>query len=279
MKIIYSPKSLEYSQVGHPESPERVRSSYDYLKDKFEIIEPDSVDENVVLLAHTKDHFQRVKTGQFFDYDTPNYSNIFEIAIESVSAAVTAMNLALTGEACFSLMRPPGHHASADKLEGFCYFNNIAIAVMKAFEKVDKVAIIDFDCHHGNGTQNIFLGNEKVKYLSLHQSPLYPGTGLKSEDNCINYPLPAGTGEDDFLNAFSEGLNRVADFKPDLIAVSAGFDSFTEDPITGMCLELTTFKKIGQSIKALDLPTFSVLEGGYSDKLKECIEQYLIGLE
>ena len=279
MKIIYSPKSLEYSQAGHPESPERVRSSYDYLKDKFEIIEPDLVNENDVMLAHTKVHYQQVKTGQFFDYDTPNYSNIFEIAIESVSAAVTAMNLALTGEACFSLMRPPGHHASADKLEGFCYFNNIAIAVMKALKEIDKVAIIDFDCHHGNGTQNIFMGNKKVMYLSLHQSPLYPGTGLRTEQNCINYPLPAGTGEDVFLNTFSEGLNQVADFKPDLIAVSAGFDSFIEDPITDMCLELTTFNKIGQSIKALDLPTFSILEGGYADRLKECIEKYMIGLE
>jgi len=161
---------------------------------------------------------------------------------------------------------------------GFCYFNNIAVAAARALDKVSKVAIIDFDCHHGNGTQDIFMGHEKVLYVSLHQSPLYPGTGTRTELNCLNYPVSAGTEEAAYLETLSDALGEVDHFSPDLIAVSAGFDTFREDPITNLDLDIPTFEKIGNEIKALGKPVFSVLEGGYSAKMPQCVQSYLRGL-
>jgi acetoin utilization deacetylase AcuC-like enzyme len=176
-------------------------------------------------------------------------------------------------------MRPPGHHAAKNNLGGFCYFNNIAIACLKAQEHVKKIAVVDFDCHHGNGTEDIFLGKENLLYLSLHQSPLYPGTGLKSKDNCINFPLAASTTPDQFLAVFEEGLKEMKKFNPDLLAVSAGFDSYKLDPITNLTLEKSTYKEIGRQLAAIQRPVFAILEGGYSKDLPDCIYQFLSGLE
>ncbi len=280
MKILFSPKCLEYSQPGHPESPNRVSASYNYLKDKegFEFIEPAPCEEKDILLAHTQSLLSEVKSGRFFDYDTPSFPNIFEIASLSAGAAIEAMKLALSGENAFSLMRPPGHHATRNSLGGFCYFNNIAIASLTALEQVKTVAIVDFDCHHGNGTEDIVLGRKDILYLSLHQSPLYPGTGLHSRENCINYPLPADTTPDEYLSAFEKGLKEIKSFNPDLLAVSAGFDTYKHDPITGILLEKETYREIGKMLSALEKPVFAILEGGYSRDLPECIYQFLIGL-
>src|SRR5262249_13030874 len=149
--------------------------------------------------------------------------------------------------------------------------NNIAIAVAKVLQQEDrKVAILDFDCHHGNGTEDIFRGNERVLFTSLHQSPCYPGTGLTSEDNCINYPLPPGTAPLQFLAALDKAINEIRNFKPDLLAVSAGFDAYKDDPITQMGLEIKTFQEIGRHIADFTqskLPCFAVLEGGYAPEL------------
>lgn len=187
--------------------------------------------------------------------------------------------LALNGEKSFSLMRPPGHHASRVRLGGFCYFNNIAIASLKAREKVERIAIVDFDCHHGNGTEDIFLGKKDFLYLSLHQSPLYPGTGLVSRENCINYPLPPYTDPAKYLSTLDEGLKKVKHFNPDLLAISAGFDAYKHDPITNLLLEKETYREIGGMLSSLGRPMFAVLEGGYSPDLPECIYQFLIGME
>ncbi len=182
-------------------------------------------------------------------------------------------------EKAFSLMRPPGHHATRNDLGGFCYFNSIAIASLKAKEIIGKVAIVDFDCHHGNGTEDIMLGKKDFLYLSLHQSPLYPGTGLRSRENCINYPLLARTSPEHYLTVLAEGLKEVEKFKPDLLAISAGFDSYKLDPITSLSLEQETYGEIGRMLSALKTPTFAVLEGGYSRDLAECVYQFLAGLE
>lgn len=280
MKILFSPKCLEYSQPGHPESPNRVSAAYNYLNDKkeFEFIEPLPCSDDDILLVHTQGLLSEVKEGKFFDFDTPSYPNIFEIARLSAGAAIEAMKLALGGEKAFSLMRPPGHHAAKNSLGGFCYFNNIAIASLKALKQVAKIAIIDFDCHHGNGTENIVLGRKDILYLSLHQSPLYPGTGLRSKENCINYPMPADTTSNEYLSVFEEGLKQVKSFNPDLLAVSAGFDAYKLDPITNILLEKDTYREIGKMLSALGIPLFAILEGGYSRDLPECIYQFLIGL-
>ena len=170
---------------------------------------------------------------------------------------------------------------------GFCYFNNIAIAVARVLEgkgsgghrpPLQRVAIVDFDCHHGNGTEDVFLGNERVLYVSFHQSPCYPGTGLHSRQNCRNYPLPPDTGEETYLAAFDQGLDEVKKFKPQLLAISAGFDAHKGDPITQMGLEVETFGKIGERLRVLDVPNFAVLEGGYGAWFTACVEVFVESL-
>ena len=281
MKIFYSPKCLEYSQPGHPESPERVQATHHHLKEKgFNFSAPELCTKEDILLAHTQELLDSIQKESFFDFDTPKFPGIFDIARLSAGSAINAAEHCMeSSEKAFSLMRPPGHHATKSSLGGFCYFNSIAIASLRAKENCGKVAVIDFDCHHGNGTEDILLGREDFLYLSLHQSPLYPGTGQKSMGNCINYPLAASTTPEKYIEIFAEGLKKVKDFGPDLIAVSAGFDSYRLDPITNLTLELETYKKIGSMISEIKKPTFSVLEGGYSRDLPECIYQYLSGLE
>ncbi len=281
MKIFYSPKCLEYSQPGHPESPVRVSATYNYLKEKgFEFIEPNPSTDEDILLAHTPALLDSVRKENFFDFDTPSFPGIYNIAKLSAGCAIDAAMYCLnTGEKAFSLMRPPGHHATKNSLGGFCYFNNIAIASLRAKEKVGKVAIVDFDCHHGNGTEDIFLGNKDFLYLSLHQSPLYPGTGLGSRENCINYPLSAQTSPAEYLSVLEQGLEKVQKFDPDLLAISAGFDTYKLDPITSFSLEKETYWKIGRMLAGLQKPAFSILEGGYSRDLAGCIYEFLTGLE
>jgi acetoin utilization deacetylase AcuC-like enzyme len=279
MKIVFTRKCLEYSQAGHPESAARVKSSADLLRGRYEFVEPTVASEETIGLVHPTEHLIRVKSRSFVDWDTPAYEGIYDYARLSVGAAVQAAELALGGDPAFSLMRPPGHHAGRDSVSGFCYFNNIAIAVRKVLQDIERIAIIDFDCHHGNGTQSIFLGDSRVLYVSLHQSPLYPGTGLTRKENCLNYPIPAGTGENEYMKVFRSALTELIQFNPSMIAVSAGFDAFKDDPITDMGLDIGTFERIGEEIHKLNEPTFSILEGGYADRLGDCIAAYLKGLE
>lgn len=280
MKIFFSSKCLEYSQPGHPESSERVKSTYHYLKDKgFEFIEPSPCKDEDILLAHSSKLFEELKGERFFDPDTPSFPGIFEHARLAAGSATEAAMMCLKGEKTFSLMRPPGHHATKNRLGGFCYFNNIAIASLKVKSSTGKTAIIDFDCHHGNGTEDIFSGKKDFLYLSLHQSPLYPGTGLRSRGNCLNYPIDSDTNPEQYLAILSEGLEHVKKFNPDLLAVSAGFDSYRLDPITSLSLEKHTYKEIGEMLSSLNKPLFAVLEGGYSRDIPECIYQFLTGLE
>ena len=249
------------------------------IKEKgFEFIEPVLCEDKDILLAHTQKLLDEVKGESFFDADTPALPGIFEHAILSAGSAINAAQTCLKGEKTFSLMRPPGHHATRNSLGGFCYFNNVAIASLKVKEKLGKIAIIDFDCHHGNGTEDIFLGKKDFLYLSLHQSPQYPGTGLRSRGNCINYPLDANTPPEKYLSVLDEGLKHIEQFNPDLLAISAGFDSYKLDPITSFSLEKDTYRDIGKMLASLNKPMFAVLEGGYSKDIPECIYQFLTGL-
>lgn len=267
---------MEYESVGHPESPARVNSAYEYLKEKgFSFIEPEPAGEKDLQLAHTEALIESVKNLAFSDSDTPALTGIFDYARLSAGGAIMAMELGLSGKAAFSLLRPPGHHAGRDFLGGFCYFNNIAIAVQKAALKGIKVAILDIDCHHGNGTQDIFLMNKDVLYASLHQVPLYPGTGLRSEENCLNYPLRPGTGEKEYLATLQQALSEIKKFSPQLLAISAGFDTYKDDPLTDIGLEIASYGKIKELIVGTKIPYFCVLEGGYSPELKYCIYAFL----
>lgn len=293
MKIITARSCLLYESEGHPESPRRIEKSQELLRARdYRFVEAHSCTDQDIIRVHSHTHFEGIRTGKFFDADTPSLPGMFDHAKLAAGAAIQAAEFCLHGEGAFSLMRPPGHHATRTRAMGFCYFNSIAIAVASLLEAGTKpkahdydhgltpkrVAIVDFDCHHGNGTEEIFHGHPNVLFVSLHQSPCYPGTGLESNGNALNYPLPSGTGEAAFLEAFDDALAKVSAFRPDLLAVSAGFDSHKRDPITQMELEIETFEKIGQRLARLNKPTFSVLEGGYSTKLPECILAYLEGL-
>lgn len=276
--VIFSPRCLEFDSPGHPESPERVGRTHELLLQKgYQFVEPSPCTEEDLLLVHSPQLVKSVRENDFFDWDTPNIPHIYEYAALSVGASIEAMNLSFTAGRTFSLMRPPGHHATRDRVGGFCYFNNIAVAVARALELCDKVAVIDFDGHHGNGTQAIFLGNEKVLYVSWHQIHIYPGTGYESQLNCLNYPLTPGADHTTFMRFFEKGLKEVEKAHPDLIAVSAGFDSYTGDPLTMLRFEKKTYLEIGAKINSLNVPSFAILEGGYGVEFPECVHMFLQG--
>jgi acetoin utilization deacetylase AcuC-like enzyme len=276
MKIVYSPKCLEYGEPEHPESPERVKAAAEVLKKRFKFVEPEPCREKNLLLVHSRRLVESVRNLDFFKPDTPTLPKMYEYACLSAGAAIKAASLAADGENSFSLMRPPGHHAGRDSLGGFCYFNNIAIAVKWLLgQGVKKTAICDFDVHHGNGTQDIFLGERGVIYVSLHQSPFYPGTGLKSEKNCFNFPLPSGTSGKEYMGTLEKAVEIIKGFEPEVLAVSAGFDAYEGDPIGGLGLDLEAYQSIGRMIASVGVPVFSVLEGGYSSMLGNCVESYL----
>jgi acetoin utilization deacetylase AcuC-like enzyme len=261
MKIVFSEKCLEYGS-WHIEGPERVRRAYMILKEKgYEFLAPEPASEHDVLRVHDVDYVRRLKDGFVEDADTPAYQDIYEYARLAAGGAILAAKVG-----GFSLMRPPGHHAGRMGLalgvrtRGFCYLNNIAIAV-KFLGK--PCLVLDIDGHHGNGTQEIFLGDENVTYVGLHRYPYYPGTGYSSEGNYLNFPLRGDCGDDVYLKTLDEALSKVDVDKFEVVAVSAGFDAHAGD-LASLGLTELGFSEIGKKIASLKKHTFLVLEGGYS---------------
>ena len=279
MKIIFSEKCLGYDAPGHPESSARVGRSYDFLKNfkDFEFIRPEPCERQDLLLVHSKAMVDKIKHDRFYNPETPALPGIYDHAKLAAGAAMLAADIALKEGTAFSLMRPPGHHAGKATFEGFCYFNNIALAVTRLLQQKKKVAILDIDVHHCNGTQEIFLGKRNVIVVSLHQygTFFYPGTGKHSEANCYNYPLDAGTEETLYLDMLGAAIETIEKFKPDALAISAGFDTLDGDPVGGLKLSVATYSKIAKMIADLKIPRFAVLEGGYSEKLPECVYSFL----
>jgi len=211
-----------------------------------------------------------------FDLDTPDYPNIATYARCSAGGAIEAARAALRGESAFSLMRPPGHHAKRDRAMGFCYFSNIAIAALDALENsAERVAIWDFDGHHGNGTEAIVAHNRRIQFASIHQFPAYPGTGAKSFANIDNYPVAPFTRRKQHVEVAKPALEKLIAFKPDLLLVSAGFDAYARDPLLQLTLEREDFAKFGEWLSNIDHPVAVVLEGGYSEDLPELIDAFL----
>jgi len=287
MRIVYSEKCLEYAAPYHPESPERVYRAHRLLKSKgLKFTEPEASSEDDLKRVHNEEFIMRIRSGDFFDPDSPSLPEIYEYARLSVGGAVKSMEIALRGENAFSLMRPPGHHVGINGSAlgapsmGFCYFNNIAVSCMKALEEIDKIAIIDIDCHHGNGTQEIFLGNPNVIFISLHKyGAFYPGTGGFSEGNCLNYPFRNPVGDREYLRVLRKALKKIEDFDPDLIAVSAGFDAHRDDPVGALMLSEEAYKEIGRMIADLKRSVFAVLEGGYGRFFPECVWNFVHALD
>jgi acetoin utilization deacetylase AcuC-like enzyme len=280
MTIFYDPRCLEYSTPGHPERPQRIASTVPLLKDRhpeWEWREPIPATDDALLRAHSRQHLEHVANARGdFDLDTPFYSNIGMYARHSAGAAIQAVRVALRGEPAFSLMRPPGHHATRDRAMGFCYFNNIAIAALDALEKgAERVVIWDFDGHHGNGTEAIAARNERIRFASIHQLPAYPGTGAKSFANIDNYPVAPFTPRNEYVTIAKQSLEKLITFKPDLLLVSAGFDAYACDPLLQMTLEREDFATFGDWLSKGDIPVAVALEGGYSDDLPELIDAFL----
>ncbi|HWI58004.1 MAG TPA: histone deacetylase family protein, partial [Bacillota bacterium] len=242
---------------------------------------PGPVAESVLLRAHTPDHLARLAEPVDFDVDTPFFPNIAEYARAAVGGALSALQAARAGESVFSLMRPPGHHAKPQRAMGFCYLNNVAIAALEALATgAQRVAVYDFDVHHGNGTEAILLNKPGAFLFSIHQFPCYPGTGTRNlGSNCFNYPVPPQTPRGEYRHILTSAFEHLQSLKPDLVAVSAGFDCYARDPLAQETLELEDFYWLGRTFRSLGVPVFSVLEGGYSHDLPDLILAYLKGLD
>jgi acetoin utilization deacetylase AcuC-like enzyme len=285
VKVVTHERCAGYSCYGHPENHRRVTETVARLKQQTELplvwVAPGAVSDEQILRAHSQEHLARLKIPEDFDADTPFHENIADYARASVAAALDALNAARSGEHSFSLMRPPGHHAMREQAMGFCYLNNIAIAVLDAVATgAKRVAIYDFDVHHGNGTEAILQDRPGVAFFSIHLYPFYPGTGgANAGKNCFNYPVAPYTPREAYRTTLDRALNDLKKFRPNLVAVSAGFDAYARDPLGGGVLAVEDFYWLGQSLRALGAPMFSVLEGGYSRDLPELIFAYLKGVE
>ena len=286
MKIITDERCTGYSSPGHPERPARIAKTLEKLRSQKELAitwaEPLPVAEAILERAHSKAHIARIKkAASDFDGDTPAHPGIFDHACRSVGGALQALKAARKGETVFSLLRPPGHHAMRERAMGFCYLSSIAIAALEALATgTASLAVYDFDVHHGNGTEAILLNHAHCAFFSIHQHPCYPGTGTSNVgNNCFNYPVPPRTPREQYRKILAQALDDLKKFKPDLVAVSAGFDAYAQDPIAQETLEADDFYWLGQSIRKLALPSFSILEGGYSNELPELILAYLKGVE
>ena len=285
---------------GHPERADRVSVVVENLKKNKKLIwkKPLKFDTKYLKIAHESDYIDEVENSfpkkglHFLDGDTIVSPGSRQASSDAVASIITAIDSVQNKEFknVFCPVRPPGHHAEKDKAMGFCIYNNVAVGAHYLIDKYkfNKIAIIDFDVHHGNGTQNIFYDNKKVLYISTHQYPFYPGTGANNEkgkhDNILNIPLPAGTNSEEYLNAYEHVLKKLKEFKPEFLLFSAGFDAHQDDPLAQFKLRSKDFYDITKRTlkvinKSINNKVVSILEGGYDlNALKESSEYHLKAL-
>ena len=282
MLLFYDPLCAEYGSPMRPEQPSRVTHSAAHLlaaHPDWAWRRPQSAEERVLLLGHPPALLKRIQTASDIDDDTPYFPGIYDHARRAVGAALEASAAAQAGQAAFALMRPPGHHCTRRQAMGFCYLNQIAIAALQAAGQGRRVAVWDFDAHHGNGTEDILQGRPGVLFTSVHQYPGYPGTGTTSSANCLNFPVAPHTPRAEHMSALARSWEAVTAFQPDLVLVSAGFDAYARDPITAMTLEAADFVELGRWLRQAALPAAAILEGGYSPDLPVLIDGFLSAWE
>lgn len=296
--IVYSEKYLEHNMEYHPENNNRLRKTMVLLTkknvfDTVALIEPEIAMDEDILRVHSGHHFNSMrdlssKGGKMIGPDTYITEKSFDAALLSAGGIITALNHT-EYRYSFALVRPPGHHATPNEAMGFCIFNNIAIGAKYAMEELglERIFILDFDVHHGNGTQEIFYPEPRVFYVSLHQYPLYPGTGhvdeigsREGEGYTLNIPLPPKISDDSYLKAIDEVVIPVLkEFDPELILVSSGYDGHYYDPLGDMNLSSRCYYNIAKRLKKLDIHTIFTLEGGYNlDALANSIYTTMIPL-
>jgi acetoin utilization deacetylase AcuC-like enzyme len=283
--VITDERCADYSSPGHPERPERITRTAARLRAQEDIPvtweRPGEVRVEQLLRVHAPEHLQRLGDPEGdFDGDTPSHPGIMDHAMRSVGGALAALGAARSGKVAFSLLRPPGHHATRTRAMGFCYLSSIAITVLDALATgIRRVAVLDFDVHHGNGTEAILAGTRGACFASIHQYPCYPGTGTSDvSSNCYNYPVPPKFPRGEYRQVITRALERLLANKPDLLAVSAGFDAYVRDPIAHETLEEEDFHWLGECVRKTGLPAFSILEGGYSSDLPDLVLAYLKGI-
>jgi len=299
--IITSSTSLNHlTGNGHPENPDRVTVVIEKLKQNKNLVWKNSIkfDEKYLNITHSENYVLDVKKSfpnnglKFLDGDTivsPGSKSATIDAVGSIISAIDGIENKKFKNA-FCAVRPPGHHAEKNKAMGFCIYNNIAVGakfLVKKY-KYNKIAIIDFDVHHGNGTQDIFYENDKVLYISTHQYPYYPGTGNNNEkgkyNNILNIPLPAGTNSEEYLNAYNYVIKKLVEFKPQFVMFSAGFDAHKDDPLAQLNLNSKDFYEITKRTilatqKFSKGKVVSILEGGYNlDALSESVNEHVNAL-
>ena len=280
MKLIYNPIFLEHDTGMHPENKKRLSSLGELPVTELEN------GEKYLELVHTPEYIKKIKDlsakgGGHSDADTIVSEGSYEAAIYAVGATIMASK---NGD--FALTRPPGHHAHQDHSSGFCLFNNIAIAAQYHANQGKRVLIIDIDGHLGCSTEKFFYDSNKVLYWSLHQYPAFPGGGDADEIGegegkgyTINVPLPPGIGDDIFMDAFESFLPAAKEFNPDIVGISAGFDSHHFDLLLDQRLTVNTYYKIGKIISANFKNVFATLEGGYNIEIfPRCLYNFLDGI-
>ena len=286
---------------GHPEQPKRVSAVINKLRKRDNLlwIKSEKFDQKILKKVHGSDYIESVERSfpsnglKFLDGDTiisPGSKKATYDAVGSIIKAVDGVESKKFKNA-FCAVRPPGHHSEKNKAMGFCIFNNAAIGAQYLIEKYNynRIAIIDFDVHHGNGTQDIFYNNKKVLYISTHQYPFYPGTGSENEkgkfNNIFNIPLPAGTSSENYFEAYNHALKKIDQFRPEFLIFSAGFDAHQDDPLAQFKLKSGDFYEITRRTlltanKYINKKVVSILEGGYDlNALAESADEHIKALQ